>query len=432
MPHHVLSKLAFLQTLIITAVAVACLIAVPARADLGDELFKLTASDAAGTDTFGISVGVSDNVAIVGAHGFGSFGNNGAAYLFDVTTGQELFKLAASDAAPQRRLRQIRRHQRQRRHRRRTLAQRVLWRSRCFRRDHGTRAVQPHRCGKFLRPLCRHQRQHRHCRAAGGYGAAYLFDVTTGEELFNLTATDAPRFDQFGYAVAISGNTAIVGAIADGDAGVRSGSAYLFDVTTGRELFKLTASDAAPYEQFGSSVGISGNAAIVGLSYDIDGLGSAYVFDVDTGLELYKLTASDAAPYDRVQEVAISGKVAIVGSPEDADGGSQSGSAYLYDVTTGRELAKLTASDAAPGDFFGHSVAISGKVAIVGAYGDGDGAYTGAVYVFSTVPEPGSIALLAVGLPFLAWRKPRPLAGCGRRFVLSAITPAYAAVRSDQ
>ena len=146
--------------------------------------------------------------------------------------------------------------------------------------------------------------------------------------------------------MAISGGSAIVGAHVSDDAGSNSGSAYVFDVdplsaTFGNELVKLTASDAAAGDLFGISVGISGDTAIVGAYLnDDDGTdsGSAYVFDVDPlsatfGNELVKLTASDAAAGDQFGiSVAISGDTAVVGAYLDDDGGDDSGSAYVFDA----------------------------------------------------------------------------------------------------
>ncbi|MGB7949099.1 MAG: FG-GAP repeat protein, partial [Candidatus Binatia bacterium] len=164
--------------------------------------------------------------------------------------------------------------------------------------------------------------------------------------------------------------------------------------------FKLTASDPAP-NQFGSSVAISGNIAMVGGPADshagISFAGSAYLFDVTTGQQLTKLTASDAAVGDSFGvSVAISGNFAVVG----AAGGN--GSAYQFDVRTHEELIKLTASDAAEGHDFGASVSLSGSRALVGS--PGAAAYSGAAYMFSTIPEPASLALLALGLPLLVGR----------------------------
>jgi hypothetical protein len=337
----------------------------------GQQAFKLTASDAAEHDIFGLSVAISGNLGIVGAPGDDDGGDaSGSAYLFNVVTGQQLFKLTASDAR----------------------GGRIFGTSVAI---SGNRAI----VGAPWNDVGVH------------LGSAYLFDVTTGQEQFKLTAPDAnPPFfhDKFGSSVAIGGNTAIVGDPLDNDAGVASGAAYLFDVTTGQQLFKLTASDAASGDEFGGRVAISGNTAIVGALGDRNvgaHSGSAYLFDVITGQELMKLTASDAAAGNYFGiSVAISGNLAVIGASRDA-AGINDGSAYLFDVTTGHELAKLTASDAEAGDEFGGSVTISGNLAVIGAP-EADQFY-GAAYVFSIVPEPASLALLALGVPILFWRKSR-------------------------
>ncbi|MCK4873235.1 MAG: hypothetical protein KAS72_10960, partial [Phycisphaerales bacterium] len=185
-----------------------------------------------------------------------------------------------------------------------------------------------------------------------------------GDELFKLLPSDGAGSDEFGYSVAISGTTAIVGTRYDDDNGIDSGSAYLFDTTTGQQLFKLLASDGAEEDYFGHSVAISGTTAIVGAWADDDNgdlSGSAYLFDTATGQQLFKLLPSDGAMLDSFGvSVAISGTAAIVGAAWDSDNGFGSGSAYLFDTTTGQQIAKFLPSDGAEGDQFGHSVAISG------------------------------------------------------------------------
>jgi hypothetical protein len=176
-----------------------------------------------------------------------------------------------------------------------------------------------------------------------------LFDVTTGTQLAKLIPNDPGVFDWFGWSVGISGNTAIVGAVRDDDNGNDSGSAYLFDVTTGAQLAKLTPSDGAEGDAFGGSVAISGN-------------------------------------------------LAIVSAEGDDNNGSNSGSAYLFDVTTGTQLAKLIAGDGAAIDLFGESVSIAGNRAIVGArLNDDQGIDSGSAYLFSTVPEPSALLLATCG-----------------------------------
>ena len=101
-------------------------------------------------------------------------------------------------------------------------------------------------------------------------GSAYLFNVDSGTQRFELIADDVTNDDNFGHSVAIAGNTAIVGAPIDVDADPRSGSVYLFDVTSSDQLFKLTASDEVIGNRFGYAVAINGNILVVGAPSDDD------------------------------------------------------------------------------------------------------------------------------------------------------------------
>ena len=328
----------------------------------GTELHKLVASDAAAGDSFGSSVAISGNYAIVGANGDDDGGSaSGSAYIFNVSTGTQLHKLVASDAA----------------------AADYFGYSVAI---SGNYAI----VGAY-----------NNDDGGADSGSAYIFNVSTGTQLHKLVASDAAVYDYFGYSVAISGNYAIVGANGDDDGGSASGSAYIFNVSTGTQLHKLVASDAAAVDFFGYSVAISGNYAIVG-AYGDDGVpndsGSAYIFNVSTGTQLHKLVANDAAASDNFgYSVAISGNYAIVGAQYNDDGGANSGSAYIFNVSTGTQLHKLLASDAAAVDNFGYSVAISGNYAIVGApYNDDGGNDSGSAYIFAPsfhVTESGNVGI---------------------------------------
>ncbi len=112
-----------------------------------------------------------------------------------------------------------------------------------------------------------------------------------GDQLAKLLADDGAAADSFGFTVALSGATAIVGAQYDDDNGSNSGSAYLFDTTTGRQIAKLLANDGAANDLFGLSVGISGapgkETAIVGAVWANDNgtqSGSAYLFDAASAI----------------------------------------------------------------------------------------------------------------------------------------------------
>ena len=123
---------------------------------------------------------------------------------------------------------------------------------------------------------------------------------------------DGTTLDLFGHSVAISGDIAVVGAFANNNG--LPGAAYLFDVTSGEQLFKLTADDGMPGDQFGCSVAIDGDLAIIGANRSDGVAGSAYLFAVATGGQIAKLSALDAALGDQFgYSVAIDGKTAVVG-----------------------------------------------------------------------------------------------------------------------
>ena len=222
-------------------------------------------------------------------------------------------------------------------------------------------------------------------------GAAYVFNRQGGSwvEAQKLTASDGSTGDVFGFSVAISGSTVVVGAFADN---TFQGSAYVFNRQGGDwvETQKLTASDASTFDLFGFSVAISGSTIVVSARADTIGTnvdqGSVYVFNRQRGswVETQKLTASDGGASDEFgQSIAISGSTIVVGAISD---NTFQGSAYVFNRQGGDwvEELKLTASDGAAGDFFGFSVAISGSIIVVSAPGDDidSNIEQGSAYVF--------------------------------------------------
>jgi len=225
-------------------------------------------------------------------------------------------------------------------------------------------------------------------------------DVARGQchanELLMLTASDAKEGDYFGCSASISGDLAVIGAFGNDDAGSEAGAAYVyrFDGTTWIEVTKLTASDPGDGDGFGSSVTIGGDVIVVGVAKDDNSRGSAYVFQRDHGGpdnwgEVKKLTASDGAADDRFgTSLSISGDMVVIGADGNDDAGSQSGSAYIFERNHGGQnnwgqVKKLTASDAAAVDRFGYAVSLSADVAVIGAFADDDGApNAGSAYIF--------------------------------------------------
>ncbi len=213
-----------------------------------------------------------------------------------------------------------------------------------------------------------------------------------------LQANDGLASDYFGSSVAISGDYAIVGAFSDTVGGNQDkGSAYIFQYSgsSWSQQAKLIPSDGMIDDHFGYSVSISGDYAIVGTGEsDINwtNKGSAYIFH-RTGniwVQQVKLLADDGMEGDQFgNSVSISGDYAIVGAyHDDVERNLYQGSAYIFHRAgdSWSLQAKLTASDGRRDDHFGYSVSISGDYAIVGAVFDNVGGITGkARRIFSTV-----------------------------------------------
>ncbi|MCB0170160.1 MAG: choice-of-anchor D domain-containing protein, partial [Anaerolineae bacterium] len=227
--------------------------------------------------------------------------------------------------------------------------------------------------------------------------------IFSATEVIKLTAPDAAAGDWFGDAVAISGDTLIIGASSDDtDIGAGAGSVYIFERNQGGAdqwglVKKLAPSDEHAGDRFGNAVAINGNTLVVGAFQNDDagtGSGSAYVFERNQGGadqwgEVAKITASDAAAADQFGiSVTISGDTLVVGAHQDSDTGQFSGSAYVFERDQGGinqwgEFTKITATTSITGDRFGTAVALSGDTLFVGApFIDESGNNFGLVYIF--------------------------------------------------
>ena len=230
----------------------------------------------------------------------------------------------------------------------------------------------------------------------GTQGAAYVFvrNGTNWTEQQKLRASDGAPTDHFGNSVAISGNTAIIGATGDFFGVMPLGAAYIF-VRNGAnwtEQQKLTTSNGTGGDNFGESVAISGNTAIIGARFGV----AAYIFvrNDTTWTEQQKLTESDGGTFDNFGDcVAISGETVVIGALFDDIGANiNQGSAFIFirSGTIWTQQPKLNVSDGAAGDEFGFSVAISGNTAIIGAAFDdiGSNENQGSAYVFQLNATP--------------------------------------------
>jgi hypothetical protein len=271
-----------------------------------------------------------------------------------------------------------------------------------------------------------------------GAGAAYVFvrSVITWSQQAHLKASQVSAFDQFGYSVAVSGDTLVVGAPQEDSSttGINhtpnegtfdAGAAYVL-VRNGamwsqQAYVKPTAESlghAGRDDRFGSSVAVSGDTVVVGAFLEnssttginsmpdelLSGAGAAYVF-VRSGtvwsqqayLKAAQVTGGEGFGFS----VAVSGDTVVVGAPYEAssttginstpnEGANFAGAAYVFvrSGVTWSQQAYLKASEVTEYDEFGISVAVSGDTLVVGARGE-DSSTAG---INSTPNEGASLA----------------------------------------
>ncbi len=226
--------------------------------------------------------------------------------------------------------------------------------------------------------------------AATAGGVAYVFTRTgtTWAPHGVLASGGGIPGEHFGYSVSVSGDTALVGAYGhNGASGTDQGTAYVFlrSGTTWARQGALVATDGDPGEEFGYSVSVSGDTALVGAPGLVGhGLRGAYVFarsGTTWAQQGAPLVPTDGAAGDEFgYSVSVSGGTTLVGAPGHSE-------AYVFvrsGTTWAQQGAPLIATDGAAGDEFGYSVSVSGDTALVGAlkHQVGEDADQGAVYVF--------------------------------------------------
>jgi FG-GAP repeat len=363
---------------------------------------KLLPSDGAEGDFFGFSVSISGDKAIVGAYGDDNDDrdNSGSVYIFTRTNDiwTEQAKLLASDGA------------------------RADYFGRSVSINNDTAVIGAHGDDNDDN--------------GGDSGSVYIFTRSGGAwtEQAKLLPADGAVDDAFGLSVSIDDDTAVIGAVGDDDNGIGSGSAYVFtrSGSVWTEQAKLLPGDGALGDQFGWSVSINGNSAVIGAYGNQDNgrlTGSAYVFtrSGDAWAEQAKLLPVDGSSDTRFGwSVSISGDTAVIGSIDDDDNGNSSGSAYVFtrSGSVWTEQAKLLPSDGEASEQFGNSVSISDDIVAIGARWDNDnGNSAGSAYIFEVGLDTDGDGLLddweLNGIPYTGGD------GVTRRFMLPGADPNY-------
>lgn len=174
----------------------------------------------------------------------------------------------------------------------------------------------------------------------------------------------------FGAAVARTDRYIIVGASEDSTAGPLAGAVDVYD-TSGTLLRRITNPTPGPMDDFGAAVAVSGDVLVVGAPFDDTASlnsGAAYVFNAATGALLRTFVNPTRTPGDKFgAAVAIEGNRVVVGAPWRDGFEADTGAAYVFDTVTGTLTASLTHANARPGEQFGTAVAIAGPRIVVSA-----------------------------------------------------------------
>ncbi|MFN7955460.1 MAG: hypothetical protein U0610_27295 [bacterium] len=323
---------------------------------------KLTASDGAAGDHFGVSVAIQGYTLVVGAYNDDDFGaDSGAAYVFqwNGATWVQVAKLRASDGAG----------------------------GDLF---GGSVALD----GDYI--VVGAPKEDAKGTSAG---AAYVFVRSSGyiwTQQAKITASDGASNDTLGYSSAISGDTIVLGAAyKNTGAGSYAGAAYVFtrSGTSWSQQAKLTASDGAANDSFGNSVSVYGNIAAIGAFGDdtaVSNGGSAYVFTRSgtSWSQQAKITAFDAAASDNFGTwVSLNGNQLAIGAPQADTAGADAGAVYLYQGggASWPLVDKIVAGNAAAGAAFGAGINVeAGRVAIGALLADVAAADSGSAYVYDS------------------------------------------------
>ncbi len=213
-------------------------------------------------------------------------------------------------------------------------------------------------------------------------------DMTESRQLF---ASDAAANHTFGSAVAITGTTLVVGASGHENGDVFPGAVYIFEGsdTNWNQSARLTASDGSNGDLFGFSLDMDGNTVVVGAYGKEQKKGAAYVFEKPASgwadaTESNILTAQDRSVGDQFGfDLAIDGGRVIVGADGDDDSGADAGAVYLFSGADWSVQEKHVPTDGFADQGFGYAVDIFNDTAVVGALLDDDkGQNSGSVYVY--------------------------------------------------
>jgi hypothetical protein len=245
-------------------------------------------------------------------------------------------------------------------------------------------------------------------------GSAYVFDVTAATPAVPIAALHNPdpvATDNFGTSTAIAGTLIVVGNPYVNQGPSQPGSICVYDLNSGTPRVPVaTLNNPTPVnrEYFGYAVAVTGTRVMVGDYYDSTGNtqdGSVFVFDFSAGspatpaVTLRHLGASTGDNFGT--SVAVSGTLAVIGSPWDDTAGINAGSAFIYNLgssTPTVPVHALSNPNNAVANGFGGAVAISGMKVVVGAGGN-----NGRAYVYDLAGAHPTVPIVSMSNPGGGW-----------------------------
>ena len=223
--------------------------------------------------------------------------------------------------------------------------------------------------------------------ASGGVGRVLVYNSSDWSLIGELSADAGIAGEGFGQAVAIEGDIALVGASANSEVAANAGAAYLFRVSTGEQIAKLYPDSADANQYFGDTVAIQDGVAIIGAGRTFssaDG-GAVYFYDADEGTLLSSLTGPASTHGGFGSSIAIEGSTMYVGAPY-SDGWA--GSIHMIDLQTRLFAGQIHSDDtiAAGSALFGTSLAIDDGVLVIGSrlFSGCNGAFASTAYFYDT------------------------------------------------
>lgn len=307
-------------------------------------------------DWYGVDVAMDGGLSLVGSPG----GDETAAYLYESSTGNLLFKLTPE----------------------------------------GLGSTSP--SNQFGYSVAIHG---QHALVGDRNGGAYLFDVRTGNQITSFIPTGGNEILRQTQSVALDDRYALIGTPFTSGENEPGGAAYLFDIQTFSPIAEFQETDVPRFGKYGWTVAIDDGAVVIGSSALRNAEPAAVpivpvqLFDIAGNGLIAELTSDASPPYNGYgRSLAVDGGIVVVGSPSESNRGGID-SAYLFDATTGARLGVIRDPSVTGGQLFGYEVAIDGDLVLVASPG------MSSVIVYRLVPEPTAATLLTMAILCLSRRR---------------------------